>query len=344
MGRLADALSSSGAQLVLISNSAGCALYQSDQRFLNRVVVKKESGIRKAKSIFRIAKQIRKENLDVLLVAHESFTSHLIASLSRVPRTLAFRGPLARLFRFEENVVPSSCHTSAKYLALARLLVSDDAMKSSRLSLQGDASLIRFRSKYSDLIDAHDQPFFICSPGSVWQTKKYPPELLSRVLIRLLSELPSHRCVLSGGPGDFETIDRVKEGLKEQGLCGGDENRVLDARDCLPLAELVELTRRADFVICPDSAPLHIASATGTKVFAFFGPTSAQTGFGPLNENGHVLDQFALYGLQLDCQPCTKHGGRVCPLAHHRCLTGLDPDAVASHVLRLLSVAETFVR
>lgn len=344
LGKLVDALSASGNEVVLFSNAAGCALYQFDSRLVRRVVVRKGRGIRKAKAIPDIAGQIHQENLDILLVAHESFTSHLIACLSRVPRIRAFQGPLARLFRFEEARLPSDCHTSEKYLCLAKELVTDNVINASRLSLSGDVSLSRFRSKFSDLLKPPLRPFFICSPGSVWQTKKYPPELLSQLLKRLLMALPEHRCVLSGGPSDFEAIDRVLDGFIEQGQQGQERDRVLDARDCLPLPELVELTRRADFVITPDSAPLHIASATGTRVFAFFGPTSARTGFGPLNRNGYVVDHSALYGERLDCQPCSKHGGEVCPLGHHKCLTGLDPDAVASRVLSLLSVSDEFGR
>ena len=46
MGRLVDALSLAGHEIVLFSNSAGCSLFQFDSRIKKTVVVKKQGGIR----------------------------------------------------------------------------------------------------------------------------------------------------------------------------------------------------------------------------------------------------------------------------------------------------------
>jgi heptosyltransferase-1 len=62
----------------------------------------------------------------------------------------------------------------------------------------------------------------------------------------------------------------------------------IDLRGNLTLAQLINFIRKSSIVVCNDSAPLHIASAIGTKVIALFGPTEpSKYGPYPSNENGN---------------------------------------------------------
>lgn len=336
MSRLIDALHLGGHEVILFSNAAGCSLYEYDLRIARRVLVRKQRGLKKAVAVRSIANQIHQENLDVLVLAHRSVTSGVIALLSRQRRIISFSdGSFLRLF-FELRKSPVGVHESERYLGLASGLVSEENIARSRLSLSGDRSLRKFSQIYSWLLSPVQHQFFLCAPGSVWQTKKYPPRLLAKVIGRLLMERAQLYCVLSGGPSDHADISEVVSEFRENKIFAGFSERVLDARDCLPLAELIELTRRAAFVLTPDSAPLHVASATGTRTFAFFGPTPADTGFSPLSAGSRVLDTRNLQGRYLSCQPCSKHGQSVCPLGHHGCLADLPPNVVADHVLESL--------
>jgi len=61
-----------------------------------------------------------------------------------------------------------------------------------------------------------------------------------------------------------------------------------DLRGDLTLGQLIDFIRKSSIVVCNDSAPLHIASAIGTKVIALFGPTEpSKYGPYPSNENGN---------------------------------------------------------
>ncbi len=336
MSRLVDALARAGHDLVLFSNGAGCQLYKMDSRIQKTVVVKKSKGAAKISSVFQIAAQIRSEQLDVLILAHRSLTSAAIALLSGQARVVTF--PETALARFFFNKSPDAgvTHESSRYLLLANGFSSEEDRGKSGMSLFGDVSLSSFSSKFPDFMMESRGKYFVCAPGSVWNTKKYPPELLAELLGRLLSSKPELRCVLSGGPADFQTMTQVIDGLKNREEFKDARSRLIDARDCLPLSELIELIRGAQFVLTPDSAPLHIASATGTRAFAFFGPTPSDTGFGPLSEKSEILSYPLLLGRPLTCQPCSKHGQNICPLGHHSCLADLPPQLVAERMLNSL--------
>lgn len=338
MGQLIDGLHTARHDVVLISNAAGCSLFQFDTRVYEVARVKKEKGTSKVASVFKIGRQIRALKLDVLLVAHSSFTTGLCAALSGVRKIYSFSGSAVSHFPFEKVERLNSCHESRRYLELCRNLVDTESFTSARLDIEGDIGLTHFSRAFPQILSHEQVDFFICSPGSVWATKRYPPRQLARLIERLLTERPVMNCVVSGGPQDRGVIEELFRCFETSCPHHVSSGRIWDAQGCLPLPELVELTRRASFVLTPDSAPLHIASATGTRTFALFGPTSAHTGFGPLAPGSRVIDFPSIVGSRLDCQPCSKHGHHVCPKSHHRCLAELPPDAVAHYLLECLTV------
>jgi heptosyltransferase-2 len=75
-----------------------------------------------------------------------------------------------------------------------------------------------------------------------------------------------------------------------------------------------------------DSAPLHIASAMNAPVTAIFCSTVPAFGFGPLRENGRVVETAE----KLDCRPCGLHGHRACPKGHFRCALGIGVEQVVA--------------
>jgi heptosyltransferase-2 len=100
-----------------------------------------------------------------------------------------------------------------------------------------------------------------------------------------------------------------------------------------PLAALPSLLARAAAVVANDSAPLHVAEAVGTPAVALFGPTVAGFGFAPRDPRSVLLE------IDLDCRPCTLHGGDACPLGHHRCMEEIAPERVLAAALALLGAS-----
>ncbi len=74
--------------------------------------------------------------------------------------------------------------------------------------------------------------------------------------------------VLVGGKNEKEINEEIIS------LAGGQEReRILDAAGNLSVSELIALAKKARVFVCNDSAPMHIAAASGCHTIAFFGPT-----------------------------------------------------------------------
>lgn len=338
-GMLIEALFRCGHEIFLFTNNGGASLYLNDPRILETVVVTKGKGFNKVASMTRIAREIRIRDVDALLLPHQSATTALIAWMSKVPKRVGFSSaPLSLLYTQKTPRIVDR-HESFRCLDLAPEWLVTHAVKTSLetdlarpVLAGGDVSLTRFLAAFPDFF-AGSKPFFILAPGSVWATKRYPAEGYAKAAKLLLDKNSDLRCVLSGGPSDAAEIHAFLNALAHP--------RVFDASMCLPLPELVALTRRAAFVISNDSSPLHIASGVNTPVVAVFGPTPWTTGFAPSSERHAIVVYAKEDGSRLECQPCSAHGGLRCPVGHHLCLRALDAKVIADAAIRL--VPEIFV-
>lgn len=171
-----------------------------------------------------------------------------------------------------------------------------------------------------------DAGYVAVAPGARRRTKAWPPRHVAAFL-RTASREDTAR-----GPGLL--------------LVGGaDETSLLSALSgetgvpfaVPPLSALPALLSRASAVVTNDSAPLHIAEAVGTPVVSLFGPTVAAFGFAPRGARSIRIE------VDLDCRPCTLHGGDACPLGHHRCLEEIEPARVAAALSRVVAPLESAI-
>ena len=114
---------------------------------------------------------------------------------------------------------------------------------------------------------------------------------------------------------------------------GGEDERALnsrlaryagvDATGAFSFAELLALAAHAAFAVTNDSGPMHVLSAAGLPVYAFFGPTDWQ--------RSHALGQAARVLVNpVPCSPCQLP---VCPPEHqHACMQGLTPETVLARL------------
>ena len=93
--------------------------------------------------------------------------------------------------------------------------------------------------------------------------KRYPTADLARVTGQL-TRTRSIAVIVAGGPGEEDLVHEVQS--------GGSPERTFRA-PALSLLELAELIRRSDLFIGPDTGPMHMAWAVGTRVLALFGAT-----------------------------------------------------------------------
>ena len=66
------------------------------------------------------------------------------------------------------------------------------------------------------------------------------------------------------------------------------------------IMEMAYIMKHAQYVICVDSAPLHVAVCTKSNIFAIFGPTN-ETKLTPDDSNINIIKN------NIDCRPCLWH-------------------------------------
>ena len=95
--------------------------------------------------------------------------------------------------------------------------------------------------------------------------------------------------------------------------------------------ELV-LMSHLDVMVSMDSANMHLASITGTKVVSVWGATHPYAGF-----MGWQQSEDNAVQLPLDCRPCSIFGNKPCRRGDFACMTGITPERIFEKIDRLLS-------
>ena len=170
---------------------------------------------------------------------------------------------------------------------------------------------------------ADPKPYFVLSPGSAWETKRWSPEGFRGVTSDLIRR--GARVLLVGAPSDVAACDQVCQGLDlspetTTNLCGK-----------TTLAELIYLVSGAKAVVCNDSLALHLGSAKKVPTVAVFCATSPLFGFGPWKNRAIVVEKDELF-----CKPCRRHGSRRCPNGTNACINGVSSEMVLSALDDLL--------
>jgi len=164
-------------------------------------------------------------------------------------------------------------------------------------------------------IDAGDV-WMLIHPGATAPSRRYPPELWAQAARRLALE---HGCpiVFAGAESEAELVRAIQADMRadSMSLCGE-----------LDLARLAAIIALAPVLLCNNSAPAHIAAATGTPVVDLYALTNPQ----------HTPWQVAHRVLFHDV-PCRFCYRSVCPQGHHGCLRNVDPAAVAAAASALLA-------
>ena len=269
--------------------------------------------------ILSLAGRLRKRPHDIIVDLHANLRSRMLSLLLPAERTLRVRKRalprrLAVLFhRRSEPLV----HTSDLYLGTLRPLGIRAQREVPRLYLQPDE--VQAAKRFLGRHHLAGRPILAgLHPGARWPGKRWPAERYMRVGKRL-AEGGRRGVLVFAGPGEEGLAGKVAEGIGAAAVVAAGQT----------LRQLMALVARCDVFITNDSGPMHLATALGAPVVAIFGPTHPVLGFWPLGEQDVVLTA------DLDCSPCSLHGGRRCR-RNHLCLEKVTVDQVAGAAEKIL--------
>ncbi|MES2344333.1 MAG: putative lipopolysaccharide heptosyltransferase III [Chlamydiota bacterium] len=257
---------------------------------------KKLSLLKKLSQEVATLRKIRKEKYDLVINLTEGDRGAIVAFISNAqfrvgfdPENKGFKGK-KKIYTHTVKNCKTPRHTVEKQLDVLRRIGIFPELKERDLCLH-----ISEEAKSS--VRAHlpvKEGYIVIHPVSRWRFKCLPPKKIAELIIALHAR--GFPIVLSASP-DIEELAMCEEILKEApGI------PVCHLGGKISLKELGALIKGSKCLICVDSVPLHIASATKTPVIALFGPTSDQN-WGPwMHPQARVVAQ------KTSCRPCLMDG------------------------------------
>jgi heptosyltransferase-2 len=300
-----------GIDVLVIPETAGVL---AGNPHIRRILTFDKRG-NKVLAFLRTLREIRRNRYDLAVSPHSSLTTAYLMWLSGIPERVGFdRWAAARYLTLR---VPhlEGVHKARKNLHL--LSVFTDREFDIQTEVFPDQAMKDRAAQVIDRLPLPGRPVIAVFPGSIWFTKRWPEEHYA-VLVSGL-EQAGFNIVLGGSPAERALCERV---VRASGA------RALDIAGRADPLESAAVIERCDLVICNDSAPVHLANAVKTGVFAISGPTDMRKmGYFPFRPDDVIFE------IDLSCRPCGSHGARRCPKGHHRCMRDLKPQTVLDKVM-----------
>ncbi len=281
----------------------------------------KRGGDAGPSGLARAVRELREASADVAVIPHRSFRSALMPALARIPRRLGFDVSGGRLLLTDRVPYERDRHEVDRVAALAASLgidVPEGRVPFELTVPEGEDTALDVALGERGV--SSSSAVVVVAPGSRWATKRWGAERFAAAADSLAGELGAS-VVLAGSGEDRGVSSRVASEMTVP---------CVDLSGELPLGRLLALIDRARVVISNDSAAAHVAAGLKTPVVTVFGPTVTGLGYAPYTDLARVIE------LPLDCRPCGKHGGNVCPLGTHECMVGVGAEPVVAAALELL--------
>jgi heptosyltransferase-2 len=248
----------------------------------------------KIRNLFKLTREIRKENFDVVINLQRYASSGFIICFSGAKKKIGFsQNPWSFCFDFK---VSHNLHSKMHEIERNALLIKEWQVALAKPKLYPTETNWKRIETYTEL------PYVCVAPASVWFTKQWPIDQF-RSLITELSK--KFQVYVLGGKGDHALCESLAQDISNVSNLAGQLN----------FLESAALMQKASMNFVNDSGPLHFASAVNAPVTAFFCSTTPAFGFGPLSEKQLVWEAKE----KLICKPCGLHGKKQCPESHFKC-------------------------
>ncbi len=314
LSRFAQSPEAAHCQVTLVTKEAFAPLMEKAHG-IDRVVPLPPGGITQ---LWRLASQLREQNFDIIIDAHNTLRSHFLL-------TLMGKAPLSRLKKHTTaRLALLGLRKSHSHLEMTMNQRFDGLFESLALNPANDFPA-PFRTLGSE--KSSIEPALGVAPGAQWNTKRWPEEYYAQLLDRFCAR--------------YKTPIQIFLGPKEETWFAGSSLEKLSAqkpqieiiRHCT-LIQITALLADCSHVVTNDSGLLHMAEAAGTPVLAFFGPTVKQFGYFPRLPRSRVLE------VQLNCRPCSRNGKRECHRKDLACLKNISSDQAFSTLTQMMHDTE----
>ena len=256
-----------------------------------------------ARELSALSKALKREEFDAVLDLQGLLRSALITRLAGAGTTVGFknpREPIAALFYAHRVYASWKAHAVDRYLKMAEFA--------------GFTPRVEFPLPEMEGFTPPLEKYALIAPGARWPSKRWPARRFGELAAGLQQD-----SLVIGAAGDAGLAEEVAS------FSGG---KAMPYAGKSSLRTLVELIRRASFMVTNDSGPMHIAAALGVPVFAIFGPTDP-VHTGPYGNGIRVVIRVGQR-----CSPCRR---RTC--RSMRCMDEISVRMVREAIEKTLSLS-----
>jgi len=245
-----------------------------------------------AVSRWGLVRQLKRHQVDVMVLLTNSLWSAAVARLAGIPRIVGYD------------------RDARGWLLSDRVPVLRDGKRIRPVSA------VDYYLQLAHLGFSAEIPTVVINSGAATMATRIWPEENVRELARRIAVELGWQVLLHCGPAERTLTNDIARALDNPRVAS------MGVVAQLPIGLSKSVLQRADVVVTTDSGPRHIAVALDRPVIPLFGPTDpmwTQT----YNINEVVIDQA------LDCRPCYQS---PCPLKHHRCMQDISVERVLEAV------------
>ncbi|MFH1729357.1 MAG: lipopolysaccharide heptosyltransferase II [Pseudomonadota bacterium] len=258
----------------------------------------------------KLIMRIKKLNCELMFISARTniLKSAILGILSGIKYRLGENRGLAAKLLNVKNEVDTNLHDVMVNINLARNFIDSEEVPDTILwTCEKDRTEAQeFIKSNRKLIGIHP------GSGPFMGYKRWPLENFIELIKKLITLHPAYDIVIFGGKEEEAFAEKIRNNVK-------DADRLISACGKLSLRASFELMKKCELFITNDSGPMHLASASGTKILALFGPTSEKIS-GPWGK-GHTIIRS-----KLDCSPCYYNKEIKCE--HYACMKKIDVDTV----------------
>ncbi|MGL6115216.1 MAG: glycosyltransferase family 9 protein [Cetobacterium sp.] len=306
----------SDCEITYVTTPAGASILRNNPN-ISEIIEYDKRGIHKGlKGIYELGKRLRYKNFNMVITPHRYLRSSFLSWLTRAPIRKGYNIATGSFFFTDKIPYINGEHEVLKLLRF----VDEKVEKRYEIELYPDKENIK---KIQNLLgNIENKKIILIAPGSKWFTKKWPLEYFNEVIKSL--ELRE------------DIVQVIVGGQDELSLNIYKGKNVIDLRGKTSLLDMAQLAKLSTIILTNDSSPIHIGSAwKKPHIIAIFGPTVKKFGFFPWSTNSEVIEEN-----NLECRPCSIHGGSKCPKGHFKCMMDIKPEKILEKIEATLKKEE----
>jgi heptosyltransferase II len=301
----------------------------------------------KSDSVFSIARRLRTEQFDVVVIFPNSPRTALETFFARIPERIGYARPwrnwlltqalsprpeatlirprsisdLKTALTSQSGAIPSyspKSHHLFDYLHLVTRLGAKAAASAPRLVVP---AMLLDEVKQLLPKETPTGGWFGLNPGAEYgPAKRWPTQNFVNAALEIHRQ---NGCgwILYGGPADKALADEIELSIKRNSVAP-----IMNLAGKTTLPQLCAALKLCRVLLTNDTGPMHLAAAVGVPVVVPFGSTSPElTGPGLPGEEGGLIKA------KVACSPCFR---RTCPI-DFQCMQSISVEQVVSAALRV---------